>query len=174
LLSALKEKWKDLQAFEIIEDLKVHVATYNAVSSVDLAIARSLTAIPEVNQYVERLNRMNAPSSVYPFLFRVIQALKAEAIPPQWAVANLRLIESFLVRRAFAGFEPTGLHAVFKNLWTETHGDPDMLIQIIDENPTVQFPSDVEFVEFVKTRPLYGRRLATYIVLEYGRGVRPG
>jgi hypothetical protein len=174
LLAVLKEKWKTLQAFEIIQDLRTHVTTYNAVTSDDLSIAKGLTAHPEVNEFVERLNRMNAPSSVFPFLFRVISALHSGALPLEWAVRNLQLIESFLVRRAFAGFEPTGLHAVFKGLWDETQGDPSKFVKTIDDNATVQFPSDEEFRLHVETKPLYGRKLAPYIVLEYERGLLGG
>ena len=174
LLAVLRDKWKTLEAFEIIENLKTYVDTYNALSSDDLNFAKNLTESLEVNKFLVCLNRMGIPSSVYPFLFRLLRSFMTGNTKEEWVVNNLRLIESFLVRRAFAGFEPTGLHAVFKDLWSATQGDPAKMIDNIDSKATVQFPSDAEFRSDILTRALYGRRLASYIVLEYERDLRRG
>jgi hypothetical protein len=117
---------------------------------------------------------MSAPSSLYPFALLIITKLLAGELPQDWARRNLQQIESFLVRRAFAGFEPTGLHAVFKDMWSKTHGDPEKFIQEIDKNPTQKFPDDAQFGQDIRQRPLYQRRLAKYILAEHERGLRGG
>jgi uncharacterized protein with ParB-like and HNH nuclease domain len=174
LLAALREKWKNKAAFEIIEDLKTYVDSYNALSAKDVGFAQKLTDSSEINSCLVNLNRMRMPSSVYPFIFRLLSAYDTGSFPEKSVVDNLKLIESFLVRRAFAGFEPTGLHAVFKDLWAATQGDPSALIANIDAKVTVQFPSDATFRADIQSRPLYGRKLAPYIVLEYERSLRGG
>jgi len=74
-----------------------------------------------------------------------------------------------------AGFQPTGLRTFFKYLWQKTFGDPQRFAEEIDKNPTVQFPDDAKFSQDIRERPLYGRRLAKYIIAEYERssGRRP-
>lgn len=174
LLHTLREKWKSLEAYEIIEDLKTHINTFNALSAEELAACHSLTGSSSINAAMVNLNRMNAPTSVYSFVFRLIDSYKHDVIPENSVTTILQMLESFLVRRAFAGFEPTGLHAVFKNLWEETNGDPQKFLAVIDKNPTVRYPSDEDFASDVKVRPLYGRRLQQYILWEYERGLGGG
>jgi hypothetical protein len=174
LLHTLRDKWKSLEAYEIIEDLKTHIHTFNALSSTELSHCHTLTNNSSINVAIVNLNRMNVPTSIYSFIFRLIDSFRHDVISEISVTSNLRMIESFLVRRAFAGFEPTGLHAVFKNLWDETGGDPQKFLAIIDKNTTVKFPTDEEFASDVKLRPLYGRRLQQYILWEYERGLSGG
>ena len=80
LLSTLKEKWKDFQAFEIIDDLSRFVPIYNALSSDDLTGPAPVTDSENVNRCIYLLNAMNCPTSVYPYVFRLIQAHKSQVI----------------------------------------------------------------------------------------------
>lgn len=174
LLHALRERWKSIEAAEVIDDIRTYVSTYNALTSPELSHSHSLTISVPVNSAMVKLNRMNAPTSIYPFVFRLIEAYQRAALSEADTVENLTLMESFLVRRALAGFEPTGLHSVFKDLWTETHGNPTAFVATFEKNPTVRFPSDQEFISDVTSRPLYGRRLTAYILGEYERGLTGG
>lgn len=174
LLHTLRNKWKSLEAYEIIEDLKTHINTFNALSADELAHCHNLTGSLSTNAAIVNLNRMNAPTSIYAFVFRLLDSFKHDVIPEHSVVTSLRMLESFLVRRAFAGLEPTGLHAVFKNLWDETGGDPLKILAVFDKNPTVRFPSDEDFASDIKVRALYGRRLQQYILWEYERGLTGG
>lgn len=174
LLAALKDRWQTKAAFEIIEDLKVHVSTYNALTAREGKPWSNLTTSDAINNRMRVLNRMKTPASVFPFIFRLIRAFNSDALTEGWGVANLLLIESFLVRRAFAGFEPTGLHVVFKDLWHATQGDPAKFISTIDDKATVRFPDDQTFKTDVATRPLYGRKLAMFIIREYEHGLDGG
>jgi hypothetical protein len=42
------------------------------------------------------------------------------------------------------------------------------------QNPTVEFPDDGKFELDITTKPLYGRRLAAYVLREYERGIKGG
>jgi Protein of unknown function (DUF1524) len=81
----------------------------------------------------------------------------------------LDLIESFLVRRAISGHEPTGLHAVFKRLWVDCRGhiDPTTVEAVIRSHKTVVWPSGDDVRKSVKTRPLYGSSITNYVLEEW-------
>lgn len=174
LLAALRDKWGPLSPSEIVDDLRTYVPVFNALTSDDPSCRDTVTDSQEVNDLISRLFRMDAPTSIYPFVLRVVTSFRDGELSLDWTCRNLRQIESFLVRRAFAGFEPTGLHAVFKDLWSKTEGDPAAFVADIDRNPTVQFPDDAQFRRDALERPLYGRRLAKYIMAEYERGLLGG
>ena len=117
---------------------------------------------------------MKAPSSIYPFIFRLIKSYNSEAIDETNTVNTLKIIESFLVRRSLAGFEPTGLHAVFKDLWNETKGIHSKVTQSLLSKKTIQFPSDAQLTQDIHTKPLYGRKLAPYIIMQYEQSFDKG
>lgn len=174
LLGMLRDEWKSMKPELIIQELEKYIRIYNALTSSDDDSRESLTDSEAFGEALQRLYRMNAPTSIYPFVFQVFKAYQDNNLSEQDAVQNMRLIESFLVRRAIGGIEPTGLHAVFKDLWNLTAGSPAMFVQVIDKNPTVKFPTDDEFISDVRLKPLYGRKLARYILLEYERGLDGG
>lgn len=174
LLAALRDKWAQLSPNDIVEDLRTYVPVFNALTSEDIESRNALTDSQDINELMWRLFRMSAPTSIYPFVLRVVSAYRDNELSEDWTRRNLLQIESFLVRRALAGFEPTGLHAVFKDLWSKTMGDPLKFVEEIDRNPTVQFPDDAQFRRDILEKPLYGRRLAKYILAEYERGLLGG
>ena len=89
------------------------------------------------------------------------------------AVSALDTIEWFLFRRAVSGIEPTGLHAVFKSLWSDLVGDepisdalltPDKIRQVIVGKPTIKWPSNLEFRSAIEEGELYRRKIAPYVI----------
>lgn len=170
----LNERWKEWDPDKVVQDLRTYVPCYNALTSKDEESRENLTESKEINKQVTRLYRMKIPSTIYPFIFNLIHSYTSSNLDENSTIHNLKLVESFLVRRAFAGFEPTGLHAVFKEIWHETFGLPEEFIKIIDKNPTVQFPDDKKFEENIRFSSLYTRKLAHYIIAEYERDIRGG
>jgi hypothetical protein len=85
------------------------------------------------------------------------------------AVEVLDVIESFLVRRAIVGHEPTGLHAVFKRLWADLDGDisANSVASAIADHKTVAWPDDAEVRDAIATRPLYGSAITPFLLLEH-------
>jgi len=169
LFPTLKDFWREMNPEQILEQLQEYVPAFKA-----LTVGEPLELSQELKSAIARLQRMPAPSSTYPFAMRVIHEAIAGSIEQEMAARALRLIESFLVRRAIAGFEPTGLHAVFKELWPQTKGEPEKILSEIETNATIQFPDDKQFAEDIRTKPLYRRKLASYILREYELDLKGG
>ena len=113
---------------------------------------------------------LGAPSSTYAFLVRLVHAVQQEEVPEAEAIAVTRMIESFLFRRAVAGIEPTGLHAVFKGLWSESSEHTFSLASVRDSigrRTTVPWPNDEEFCAAITRGTLYGRRVDKYAIRQY-------
>lgn len=173
MMTDLREEWSGKAAPDVIADMGGFVPSFNALAwpTRTAKILKDLS--PAFRLQVERLARMPIPASVYPYAMMVIRLTVADRLDESTATHDLLLVESFLVRRALAGFEPTGLHAVFKTMWHRTHGVPEKLLAEIQSRGTVQFPSDAEFEVDIRTGTLYGRRLANYVLAEYDRSL-PG
>ncbi|MDF7673962.1 HNH endonuclease family protein [Acetobacteraceae bacterium ESL0709] len=127
---------------------------------------------------INRLVRLNIPSSVYPFLLPLLLAYKSEKVSEKAAIDAIDVIESFLFRRAVVGIEPTGLHAVFKGLWKELAGDDDsieldlklktdLIMSKIASRTTVSWPKSPDFTSSIMQGPLYRRKIANYAIREY-------
>ncbi len=106
-------------------------------------------------------------------------SLKSEEVNPVDGIAILDVVESFLVRRAICGHEPTGLHAVFKKLWTECMAMPTAakVTEEIRKHRTVVWPNNEEVMSAVRGRALYGSSVTGYVLSEWNRslgGDQPG
>lgn len=64
------------------------------------------------------------------------------------------------------GYEPTGLHAIFKQLWNNTKGKPNKVILKL-ETKTIKFPNDEEFKKAIIEGNLYDRKSCNSILYEY-------
>lgn len=149
-------------AEKIISELSQKVPFYRAIS-----IGENLDFVnSEVNLFIKKLASMPAPSTFYPYFFHLMVARKKDEIDDKKLLDNLKIVEAFLVRRAFLGLEPTGLHAVFKNLWSKTEGDPEKLVENIETN-TIEFPDDQRFEEGILSEDLYHRKLCRYIIEQH-------
>ena len=113
------------------------------------------------------------PTSTHPFLMQLSNAVSLKAIAGTEAVNILAVVESFLVRRAICGHEPTGLHAVFKKLWADCGSKPTAanVTANIRSHKTVSWPDDEEVMRAIQQRPLYGVGITSHILLEYDRSL---
>ena len=120
---------------------------------------------------LRRLYRSNAPGSTYPFLMQLANALHSDAVPEKEGLKILEVIESFLVRRAVCGHEPTGLHSVFKRLWVDCAGKltGQKVEEVIRKHKTVTWPSSADLRKAVMTRPMYGAAITQYFLEETNR-----
>lgn len=153
------------QLKKIMEELKKHVVSYNAIASGQLEKIDH-----EVAPYVARLVQLNCPTSVYPYVMQLLTAQSVERVDISDAQICLRIIESFLVRRGFRGIEPTGLHAIFKGMWESAGADPVKVRKEITSR-TVAFPTDEELEEAILSWPVYSRKVLPYAMREYERAV---
>ena len=144
----------------IIEDLSRFVPEYNALSA-----GSQYSAMAEIREGVERLARMPAPRVTYAFLIQLLRAQRLGTLSESDTAECLHIVESFLVRRAFSGREPTGLHAVFKGLWRKNRGNPASLVSDL-QTRTIDFPDDEQLRRDISNKPFYGRRLDGYVLSE--------
>ncbi|WP_104044813.1 DUF262 domain-containing protein [Arthrobacter sp. ZGTC412] len=165
----LKEHWKDKKPEEVVSELSVYQPAF-----LDLKFGTNTSEHSKI--IAKRLRRfwlMGAPSSIYPFLMRLSTAVSSDELSEKNAVETLDLLESFLIRRALCGHEPTGLHAVFKGLWGEVHGQPTAanVAARIAARKTVQWPTDDEVRYSVTSEPLYGTSIDKYVLWQYDEGL---
>ncbi len=172
----LRAKWRDIND---PEEIVKQLAEYQD-SFLDMECGTNHQGHPkDVHHRFVRLREANAPTSIYPFTMQLSNALKSSEIDADSVVALLNVIESFLVRRAVCGHEPTGLHAVFKKLWAECKSTPTpaKVIEEIRKHRTVVWPGAEEVKSAIKTRALYGSSVTAYILAEWNRslgGDQPG
>lgn len=168
--AALREKWKNKDDPKaIIKELSEYQDAF-----IDIITGQNTQLLPpDVATLFGKLVRSRIPSSTYPFLMQLSQAVKVDAVVVQDACDSLKVIESFLVRRAVCGQEPTGLHAVFKRLWNDCDGRPsrETVEREIRKHKTVVWPNDSTFAEAINARPLYGVGITLYVVTEYDQSL---
>lgn len=168
--SELREAWKDMQDPEhIIQDLAKYQTAFT-----DLMCGENLQEhSKDLAAHLLNLHLAGAPTSTYPYLMQVSQSVKLGQTSERDALEVLKLVESFLVRRAVCGHEPTGLHAVFKRLWGDCEGkvNTGVVVRRIKEHKTVTWPDDETFELSIRTRSLYGVSITPYLLREYDRSL---
>lgn len=167
----LREAWnsKNKSPEEIIDELSQYQDIY-----LDLCYGTNLCEChASIKPCINKLAKLGAPTSIYPFLFHVISASVSGNLDIDTACSILSKIESFLVRRMVCGYEPTGLHAAFKALWDECDGDYSLnnVVKCLKNHNTVTWPDDSEFEQSIKTRSLYKVKATPYILAEWDRNL---
>lgn len=117
------------------------------------------------------LKGFEVTGSVFPFLINVELAVREGRLAAPMARKSIRWIEAFLVRRAICGYEPTGLHAVFKEAWKNSEGDVQKLDSFVRNRKTVEVPSDSMVEEALSTESMYTRSVCRALLLEYERSL---
>lgn len=119
----------------------------------------------KLDEAVCRFARMPKTSVTWPFLIQVLEAKESGALSAGNAAKCFDIVESFLVRRAICGYEPTGLHAIFKVLWNRTKGDPRKVAKHITSQ-TVECPDDAEVGGTLLHQDSYTRKILPFILRE--------
>jgi uncharacterized protein with ParB-like and HNH nuclease domain len=166
--NTLREQWRD------IDDPKLIIAQLEEYQDAFIDIVTGENKQGHSKTLAELFRNLylsNAPTSTYPFLMQLSRAVQDGSLNEKDAIESLRVIESFLVRRAVCGQEPTGLHAVFKRLWSDCEGAPsrERIEKEIRKHKTVAWPTQEEFHEAARSRPLYGARITSYVLRELNR-----
>lgn len=128
----------------------------------------------EISGLFLNLYNANMPSATFPFLMQLSNAIKDGSIKEDDGSNILEIIESFLVRRAICGHEPTGLHAVFKRLWADCDSNPtpEKVKKNIKSHKTVVWPGKEETINAIMNRSLYGSGITSYILLEHNKSLK--
>ena len=165
----LRNLWKDEKSpAAIIKDLAIYQQAF-----LDVERGSNLQGLSKpLAQAVGRLSIIT-PTSTYPFIMRLLKGLASLEIEEADGLSILGILESFLVRRAICGHEPTGLHAVFKGLWIDCEGSPTAtrVEAAIRAHKTVVWPTTDEVKACAVTRPLYGSGITNFLLVEWNKGM---
>ena len=166
VFSYLRKRWEKIEnPTDIIKSLSTYQAAF-----IDLKCGlNSQVLSTRMSSRVNRLHRLKAPSSSYPYFIQLTTANQNSEIDDDTAIEILEYLEGFFVRRALCGIEPTGLHAVFKKLWVDCDGDhtKNKVEEIILGKKTVITPTDQMVDNAIKQRKLYGSSVTNYFLAEY-------
>jgi hypothetical protein len=166
LFRELREIWGKLSPKEVVN----HMLPYQ---SVFLQIVGNTPKYEdkELNLLLIRLNRVRVPSAMYPFIMQVLRKMEINELPVGSAKQILHYLEAFYVRRAVLGFEPTGLHSLFKGLWNDIQASPNLksVKAEISKRTTIQAPSDPEVINAIASRPLASAKICPYLLSEYDK-----
>ncbi len=170
MFGELRKLWEGLDSKEIIDNLDQYSNSYLALTG---AIDASTVFGKDVGRQIKKLIELKQPSSTYPFLMKALRELEDGNISKSDVIGCMETVESFLVRRAICGIEPTGLLVMFRTMWASCDGHPnaEKISKSISKRTTVEWPSDSRVRESVLTRPIYGTIIAKYLVVEYDRSL---
>lgn len=157
----LQAEWSGKSAQAILKELSAFSDIY-----ISLYEYSPLSGIPkDVNNQVRRLSHMPKTTVTWPYVIQVLHAFSASNISKKQTIDCLRIVESFLVRRAIVGLEPTGLHAVFKSLWNKAGGDKKKLTDKI-VTTTIRSPADIEVRNMLMHDNMYSRQITKYLLIQ--------
>ncbi|KZB62789.1 DUF262 domain-containing protein [Thalassospira sp. MCCC 1A02491] len=163
LFSQLRNSWSKLSAEEMVEHMRPFQKPFLAVEGID-----NYPESKRISKQLEQLVRLRRPSSVYPYVMSLLNAWKSDEINEECCIDLLESLQSFLVRRSILGYEPTGLHALFKGLWGQMkQRTSHEFAEIVAQKPTIQWPSNGELREAIKKRPLAKAGIVRFLLREY-------
>lgn len=164
----LRKQWEGKSAKDIIGMLDEYSSPFLAIHGKDDPVVLYGS---QVGKCVNRLVTLNPPSAIYPFVMPLLMELSRGKIGKDAVIGCLETLESFLVRRALCGIEPTGLLGLFRTMWAKTDAQPTAhgVETVILKRLTVEWPTDQRLSDAIKTRPLYGSAIAKFVIVEYDR-----
>jgi uncharacterized protein with ParB-like and HNH nuclease domain/predicted transport protein len=146
------------------DDTKSLVADVHAYASYYCAIALGAEIKPKLKQALQDLRELKVDVA-YPFLLDVYHDYKQSRLSEDDVIHIVRLVESFVFRRAVCGLPTNSMNKIFASLsrtlkkdrYLESVQATLMLLQSYR-----RFPSDEEFLKEIKERDLYNIRSRTY------------
>ena len=169
----LRERWanENLDSVQVIERLAEYQPDYMM-----MRLRKPLEQHPaQVREAFRRLMAMGSPSAINPFVMRLSNEVRGGNFDPDECVKIIAVVDSFLTRRATVGQEASGLHSVFKRLWSDAEVEggvtAHMVLRVISEARAVQFPNDEEFARAIRERRLHNVKITSYLIGELNRSL---
>ncbi len=173
LIPALEAIWRGMrmEPDAIIADLQEHAMLYRLLTDDTVSIG-AYVANPRLAERVRSMRASGPPSSTYPYLMLALRRADLDGAYGDDAARLFWSVESFLVRRQFMGIEPTGLHTIFKSLWSwmndhVTGQTAEGFWARVDENVNIKWVGDADFERAIKEGNLYGRRIQRFVLSEF-------
>jgi hypothetical protein len=155
----LEERWQGFTPAKVLHDLHEYALYFAALS-----MYQQIEHLhPRLNLVLRDFSEMPKLSVSWPFIMQVLRSAHTRNLDWKSAEKSLRVVESMLVRRALVGWEPTGLHKIFKNLWHQTLGDPKKVAARV-QTTTIKTPSDGELLKELRAVPVDRRKILPYIL----------
>lgn len=164
----LRQRWKTWTVETVMTELNASRVPYQ-----DLAFGQNVSGFGEkLAEVVMNLHLMSLPAAAYPFVMKILLEVQNGNLTEGAAIAALHEVECFLVKRAICSIEPTGLHAVFKGMWSALKGDISgaTVKSHLNNIKTVEYPSDEKVAKFLH-EPLYGKAIAKYFVWAHDKSL---
>lgn len=154
---------------EIIVHLEAYITPYLALAAGEYSDFHST----EIRKAISRLRSCNLPSTTYPFLMRVIKAVEEGKLELNNAISTLEALESFLVRRAITGIEPSGLLVFFRTAWELMDGKPSWqgFTEALKRRTTIEWPNDDRVKSAILSRRIYRVGIKNFLLAEYDKSL---
>jgi uncharacterized protein with ParB-like and HNH nuclease domain len=166
LFRGLRKIWGDVSnPEEIIKKLDEYSDSYLA-----LCTGKYPTSFSKpITLALDKLVFSRCPTSVFPFMMKLLNEYTLGKVSENDTIDCIKIIESFMVRRAIAGLEPTGLLGIFRSAWSACDGKPNAqsLTQVINNRNTVEWPDDARIRTSILTRKIYSSHLIQYLLKEF-------
>jgi hypothetical protein len=157
----LQKSWSKLKPLKIVSEMKEFSDLYIA-----LVNYFKIDSFPnEVNERIKCLSLMPKSTVTWPYILKLLYEFRQRNVSTKQVCKCLRIVESFLVRRGIVGLEPTGLHAVFKSLWTKAGADEIKLKSKIITT-TIRCPGNDVLKATLKTENMYSRHITKYLLIQ--------
>ncbi len=129
-----------------------------------------------IKESIKRIYEGGLPASCMPFFMQLLRKLEINPNFEDEAINIFSSLEAFLVRRAICNDEPTGLHAVFKKMWTDLDGSnskisAESVMNYISKAKTVRIPEDFEFEKQIRENSLFGKKICRFMLYEYDKSL---
>lgn len=154
----------------IVNDLREYLLAYRAL----VGEAEPANMETEELESIKKLHRLSAPSTMHPYLLQLIHNKIEERISAKEMIEVIDVLDSFIIRRMFCGFGNTGIHTLFKRIWSTVGADAQKLTTVLGETRTVQFPDDEDFHRSILTASIFRADRCAYVLTEYERSFRKG
>jgi|GEM_PF-5454898 len=176
----LRNRWKGKNPVTIIEDMEKYQNIYLQLRrDSDNNVPQNILGMPKgIYKCITRYIRANSPTTTLPFVVNLIFNFIDEKIDQKNVEGIFIAIDSYLVKRSVMGIEPTGLHAIFKDLWKRMKVKSiEDAVSRIRNAKTMVWPTGEEFTKALQDKPLYGTKISKYLIGEYDislKGDDPG
>tara|TARA_B100000212_G_scaffold328904_1_gene293609 strand:- start:106 stop:1881 length:1776 start_codon:yes stop_codon:yes gene_type:complete len=163
---------KEYTSEQIIENLKEYQPAFNALQN-----GKVFQYNKKIGSVISNLHTIKLSITTYPFVMQVIRKVEVDDNFESTALNILNFLEAFYVRRALCDREPTGLHAVFKNLWITLSEREDFsskaILEIINQSHSSQKPpNDKELTEGIKTVKLANKKICNFVLEQFDKSFK--
>ena len=174
----LRDRWRSLyladgpsthMAEEMMGELTQYLSAYQA-----LVYRKRPAGIRKVIwESVDRLHRLKPAWNYYFYLLPLVQGGFDGEIDAKEFKACVSVIDSFTIRRGFAGNDAAGLTPFFRRMWKQVGSDPVGLAERM-QSGRITAPGDEEFAKDIMAIDLYHTKFKIYVLYERELAINRG